>query len=132
MEWHRTSKKPPVSYKYRISAFIISAWWLLCLHSIAIAASWNEPIADHTWTSNRPTGLILSKPNINCPLICSMFIKHPDASFSSLALLSICNRISDPQSITLPLPHNVLTKNHYTLDITITTTLRPYLHIKLN
>ena len=45
-----------------------------------------------------------------------IFNKHPDASFSGLALLSICHTIFTlPYSIPLPLSQKVLIKNPYTL-----------------
>ena len=59
MKWYKTSKKPSVSYKYRISAISISAWWLLCHCSIAIAVSWNEPLTDYTRTITDQPALYL-------------------------------------------------------------------------
>ena len=63
MEWYKTSKKPSVSYKFIFTHFIISAWWLLCHCSIAIAVFFGkETLMDYTRTSHRPAGL--NQPNL--------------------------------------------------------------------
>ena len=94
-----------MSYHHRFGTSLISAWWLLHHHSIAIAIFRMSPLQI---TPGQVADQVACKSTFQAndqPTIIHMLNEHPDASFSGLALVSLFpfnSFITDHTKIGLP------------------------------